>query len=129
MASAVRGMSAVCRNESTGPCERRVVCTVLPHITASVLINGEYGLHQDRERWLEELAPHPPVSQYQHLAPVKLASGKPLSRGNRTNNADVHLERTAQTSRTSAAENGCTSAAQGGCTAQIMGRDAQRWSQ
>ena len=37
------------------------------HITASVFINDdESGLHQDYERWLEELAPHEPVSQYRH---------------------------------------------------------------
>ena len=42
-------------------------CTVLPHITASVFINDdEYGLHQDYEKWLEGLAPHAPISQYQH---------------------------------------------------------------
>jgi secondary thiamine-phosphate synthase enzyme len=51
------------------------------HITASVFINdNESGLHQDYERWLEELAPHEPVSQYLH---------------NRTgeDNADAHLKR------------------------------------
>ena len=51
------------------------------HITASVFINDdEYGLHQDYEKWLEALAPHAPVSQYQH---------------NRTgeDNADAHLKR------------------------------------
>jgi secondary thiamine-phosphate synthase enzyme len=37
------------------------------HITASVFINDdESGLHHDYEVWLEELAPHAPVSQYQH---------------------------------------------------------------
>ena len=51
------------------------------HITASVFINDdERGLHQDYEKWLEELAPHEPVSQYLH---------------NRTgeDNADAHLKR------------------------------------
>ena len=51
------------------------------HITASVFINDdERGLHADYERWLEELAPHEPVSHYQH---------------NRTgeDNADAHLKR------------------------------------
>jgi len=51
------------------------------HITASVFINdNESGLHQDYEKWLEELAPHEPVSQYRH---------------NRTgeDNADAHLKR------------------------------------
>jgi secondary thiamine-phosphate synthase enzyme len=51
------------------------------HITASVFINDdESGLHADYEKWLEELAPHEPVSQYRH---------------NRTgeDNADAHLKR------------------------------------
>jgi secondary thiamine-phosphate synthase enzyme len=51
------------------------------HITASVFINDdERGLHHDYEKWLEELAPHAPTSQYQH---------------NRTgeDNADAHLKR------------------------------------
>ena len=52
------------------------------HITASVFINDdERGLHQDFEKFLEGLAPHEPVSQYQH---------------NKTgeDNADAHLKRT-----------------------------------
>ncbi len=51
------------------------------HITASIFINDdEGGLHEDFERWLEQLAPHEPVSQYFH---------------NRTgeDNADGHLKR------------------------------------
>ena len=37
------------------------------HITASVFINDdESGLHQDYEEWLEQLAPHEPVSKYRH---------------------------------------------------------------
>ena len=51
------------------------------HITASVFINdNESGLHQDYEKWLEEIAPHEPISQYQH---------------NNTgeDNADAHLKR------------------------------------
>ena len=51
------------------------------HITASVFINDdESGLHEDFERWLEQLAPHEPVSHYYH---------------NRTgeDNADGHLKR------------------------------------
>ena len=51
------------------------------HITASVYINdAERGLLEDYEEWLEELAPHAPISQYQH---------------NRTgeDNADAHLKR------------------------------------
>lgn len=50
------------------------------HITASVFINdNERGLFQDFEVWLEKLAPHEPVSQYQHN------SGE--------DNADAHLKR------------------------------------
>lgn len=51
------------------------------HITASVFINDdEPGLHADYEKWLEELAPHQPVSHYRH---------------NQTgeDNADAHLKR------------------------------------
>lgn len=37
------------------------------HITASVFINdNESGLHYDYKRWLEELAPHAPISRYEH---------------------------------------------------------------
>ncbi len=37
------------------------------HITASVFINDdEPGLHHDYEKWLEQLAPHEPISQYRH---------------------------------------------------------------
>jgi secondary thiamine-phosphate synthase enzyme len=59
------------------------------------LVNdGKSGLHGDYERWLEELAPHAPISQTQH---------------NRTgeDNADAHLKRAAET----------------GCTPQVMGRE------
>ncbi|MBN1121553.1 MAG: YjbQ family protein [Anaerolineae bacterium] len=51
------------------------------HITASVFINdNESGLHHDYEEWLEKLAPHEPIGQYQH---------------NRTgeDNADAHMKR------------------------------------
>lgn len=51
------------------------------HITASVFINDdERGLHADYEKWLEELAPHAPTSQYQHNL-----TGE--------DNADAHLKR------------------------------------
>jgi secondary thiamine-phosphate synthase enzyme len=53
------------------------------HITASVFVNDdEPGLHRDFEAWLEQLAPHQPISRYQH---------------NRTgeDNADSHLKRQA----------------------------------
>ena len=37
------------------------------HITASVFINDdESGLHRDYKKWLEELAPHAPLSRYAH---------------------------------------------------------------
>lgn len=51
------------------------------HITASVYINDdESGLLADYDDWLEELAPHEPVSNYRH---------------NRTgeDNGDAHLKR------------------------------------
>ena len=51
------------------------------HITASVYINdAESGLLHDYEKWLEDLAPHEPVSRYLH---------------NRTgeDNGDAHLKR------------------------------------
>jgi secondary thiamine-phosphate synthase enzyme len=51
------------------------------HITASVFINdNESGLLEDYRQWLEELAPHEPVSRYRH---------------NRTgeDNGDAHLKR------------------------------------
>ncbi|MBT9132193.1 YjbQ family protein [candidate division NPL-UPA2 bacterium Unc8] len=52
------------------------------HITASVFINDdEGGLHQDFDKWLEELAPHEPISQYRHNL-----TGE--------DNADAHLKRT-----------------------------------
>ena len=52
------------------------------HITASVFINDdESGLHDDFERWLEELAPHEPISRYRHNL-----TGE--------DNGDAHLKRT-----------------------------------
>ena len=51
------------------------------HITSSVYINdNESGLFEDYREWLEEIAPHEPVSHYKH---------------NRTgeDNADAHLKR------------------------------------
>ena len=51
------------------------------HITASVFINDdEQGLHKDYDKWLEGLAPHTPIDQYEH---------------NKTgeDNADAHLKR------------------------------------
>ena len=51
------------------------------HITASVFINDdESGLIEDFDDWLEEIAPHQPVSKYRH---------------NRTgeDNADAHIKR------------------------------------
>jgi secondary thiamine-phosphate synthase enzyme len=50
------------------------------HITASVFINDdESGLHQDYKEWLEQLAPHEPVSKYRHNV------GE--------DNADAHMKR------------------------------------
>jgi len=58
------------------------LCLVNPmHITASVFINDdESGLHDDYERWLEDLAPHEPIGQYRHNL-----TGE--------DNADAHLKR------------------------------------
>lgn len=51
------------------------------HITASVFINDdESGLHADFEKWLEQLAPEKPHSQYRH--------------NGAEDNADAHLKRT-----------------------------------
>jgi secondary thiamine-phosphate synthase enzyme len=64
----------------SGVKEGLLLCNEM-HITASIFINdNESGLHADYKKWLEELAPHEPTSQYQH---------------NRTgeDNADAHLKR------------------------------------
>ena len=51
------------------------------HITASVFINdNEDGLLHDYEKWLEQLAPHEPIEQYNHND-----TGE--------DNADAHLKR------------------------------------
>lgn len=60
--------------------EGLLLCNAM-HITSSVFINDdESGLHQDYEQWLEQLAPHEPVTRYRH---------------NRTgeDNGDAHLKR------------------------------------
>lgn len=59
--------------------EGLLLCNAM-HITASVFINDdESGLHHDYEQWLEQLAPHEPVSQYRH--------------NGYEDNADAHLKR------------------------------------
>ena len=51
------------------------------HISSSVFINDdEAGLHNDFDKWLEQLAPHAPVDQYRHND-----TGE--------DNADAHLKR------------------------------------
>ena len=51
------------------------------HISSSIFINdNESGLHKDFEKWLEHLAPHNPIEQYQHND-----TGE--------DNADAHLKR------------------------------------
>ncbi len=68
-----------CLRES-GVTEGMVLVNAM-HITASVFVNDdERGLLGDFEVWLEDLAPHEPVSRYQHN------SGE--------DNADAHLKRT-----------------------------------
>lgn len=60
--------------------EGLLLCNAM-HITASVFINDdEPGLHDDFERWLEQLAPEKPYSQYKH--------------NTYEDNADAHLKRT-----------------------------------
>ena len=50
------------------------------HITASVFINDdESGLHEDFDKWLENLAPEKPYAQYKH--------------NGFEDNADAHLKR------------------------------------
>jgi secondary thiamine-phosphate synthase enzyme len=52
--------------EESGIREGLVLANAM-HITASVFINdNESGLHRDFEAWLEKLAPHEPVSSYNH---------------------------------------------------------------
>lgn len=76
----ITGQVRDCLRES-GIREGLVLCNAM-HITASVFINDdEGGLHQDYERWLEELAPHEPLSLYQHNL-----TGE--------DNGDAHLKRT-----------------------------------
>jgi secondary thiamine-phosphate synthase enzyme len=68
-----------CLRES-GVSEGLLLCNAM-HITSSVFINDdESGLHEDYERWLEQLAPHEPITRYRH---------------NRTgeDNGDAHLKR------------------------------------
>jgi secondary thiamine-phosphate synthase enzyme len=68
-----------CVNES-GIKEGLLLCNSM-HITSSVFINdNESGLHSDFERWLENLAPEKPYSQYMH--------------NGYEDNADAHLKRT-----------------------------------
>jgi secondary thiamine-phosphate synthase enzyme len=51
------------------------------HITASVFINDdEPGLHHDYDVWLEKIAPHAPIAQYNHNF-----TGE--------DNADAHIKR------------------------------------
>lgn len=67
--------------EQSGVQEGLLLCNAM-HITASVFINdNESGLQQDFDDWLENLAPHAPISRYRH---------------NNTgeDNGDAHLKRT-----------------------------------
>ena len=51
------------------------------HISSSIFINDdEAGLHNDFDKWLEQLAPHDPVNEYRHND-----TGE--------DNADAHLKR------------------------------------
>jgi len=67
--------------KKSGVQEGLVLCNAM-HITASVFINdNESGLHEDYQKWLEELAPFDPSPQRYHH--------------NRTgeDNADAHMKR------------------------------------
>ena len=67
-----------CINES-GVKEGFVLVNAM-NITASVFVNDdESGLHQDFEKWLENLAPEKPYNQYKH--------------NGYEDNADAHLKR------------------------------------
>lgn len=71
-----------CQNavDNSGVREGLLLCNAM-HITASVFINDdESGLHADYGKWLEHLAPHVPVEQYQH-------------NNTSEDNADAHLKR------------------------------------
>lgn len=66
--------------QESGIQEGLLLCNAM-HITASVYINDhESGLFKDYDDWLEQLAPHEPLSRYRH---------------NRTgeDNGDAHLKR------------------------------------
>jgi secondary thiamine-phosphate synthase enzyme len=68
-----------CLKESS--VSKGVILVNAMHNTSSVFINDdESGLHQDYEEWLEKLAPHEPISRYQHNF-----SGE--------DNKDAHLKR------------------------------------
>jgi secondary thiamine-phosphate synthase enzyme len=65
--------------KDSGIREGFVLCNAM-HITSSVFINDdESGLHHDYDVWLEKLAPHEPISMYQHNV------GE--------DNADAHMKR------------------------------------
>ena len=82
MASVVMGMRVVYDKEGIDPCSGYAhYCECVPVTSFRTGINDdESGLHQDYEKWLEELAPHAPVSQYRHDD-----TGE--------DNADAHLKR------------------------------------
>ncbi len=66
--------------EASGITEGLILVNAM-HITASVFINDdEPGLHRDYQKWLEDLAPHGPLSRYRHND-----TGE--------DNADAHLKR------------------------------------
>ncbi len=74
----ITGQVQKCIDES-GVKEGMVLVNAM-NITASVFINDdEAGLHQDFEKWLENLAPEKPYSQYEH--------------NGFEDNADAHLKR------------------------------------
>ena len=57
--------------QDSGIKEGLLLCNAM-HITASVFINdNEPGLHSDYEKWLEELAPHEPVTAYREAHGIR----------------------------------------------------------
>jgi secondary thiamine-phosphate synthase enzyme len=74
----ITGQVQACIDES-GIKEGLILINAM-NITASVFVNDdESGLHQDFERWLEELAPEKPYDRYKH--------------NGYEDNADAHLKR------------------------------------
>ena len=65
---------------------KALTLTSAMHVATRVFINDDTrGLHADYEKWLEELAPHAPVSQCRPRGRLHNRTGE--------DNADAHLKR------------------------------------